>query len=235
MSSSRCPWPHHLHVHPLLGLAGIIGVKSGFTTAAGGCDVLAVIRPVHGRSTLLLAAVTGQMGPWSWRRRASHGLALVNAVQPLIGTSSVLRDGQLVAHVTEAGRTVDAQAAAPVSMLTWPGVQADRIFHPDRHLTDKARRGAAVGTVVVRLGTQQVAVPVRLRQDVPDRHSSSACSESGHWLAANIRTDRCVGNRKSLSDGPWHLRFSSAGGADRSPAEPVGISGRTSRRRRQFC
>ena len=25
---------------PLLGLDGVIGVKSGFTTAAGGCDVL---------------------------------------------------------------------------------------------------------------------------------------------------------------------------------------------------
>ena len=29
---------------PLLGLQGVIGVKSGFTTAAGGCDVLAVVR-----------------------------------------------------------------------------------------------------------------------------------------------------------------------------------------------
>ncbi len=47
---------------PLLGLEGIIGVKSGFTTAAGGCDVLAVVRTVHGEPVLLLAAVTGQQG-----------------------------------------------------------------------------------------------------------------------------------------------------------------------------
>ena len=58
---------------PLLGLAGIIGVKSGFTTAAGGCDVVAVVRPVHGHPTLLLAAVTGRWAPWSWRRRACTG------------------------------------------------------------------------------------------------------------------------------------------------------------------
>ena len=29
---------------PLLGLQGIIGVKSGYTTEAGGCDVLATLR-----------------------------------------------------------------------------------------------------------------------------------------------------------------------------------------------
>jgi D-alanyl-D-alanine carboxypeptidase (penicillin-binding protein 5/6) len=152
---------------PLLGLAGIIGVKSGFTTAAGGCDVVAVVRPVHGHPTLLLAAVTGQMGPVVLAQAGLHGLALVNAVQPLIGTTSVLRSGQLVAHVTEAGRTVEARATSPVTMLTWPGVAATRAFHPDRHLTDQARRGATVGTVVVHLGAQRVAVPVRLRRDVP--------------------------------------------------------------------
>ena len=48
---------------PLLGVDGVIGVKSGFTTAAGGCDVLAAMRTVHGRAVLMLAAVTGQTGP----------------------------------------------------------------------------------------------------------------------------------------------------------------------------
>ncbi len=152
---------------PLLGLAGIIGVKSGFTTAAGGCDVLAVVRRVHGHLTLLLAAVTGQMGPVVLAQAGLHGLALVDAVQRLIGTTSVLRGGQLVARVTEAGRTVDAHAAASVSMLTWPGVKVARTFQPDRRLTDKAQRGATVGTVVLRLGLQHVVVPVRIHQDVP--------------------------------------------------------------------
>ena len=33
---------------PLLGFEGVIGVKSGFTTAAGGCDVVAVMRRCTG-------------------------------------------------------------------------------------------------------------------------------------------------------------------------------------------
>ena len=58
---------------PLLGLHGVIGVKSGFTTAAGGCDVLAVVRTVHGRPVLLLAAVTGQTGADVLAQAGLHG------------------------------------------------------------------------------------------------------------------------------------------------------------------
>lgn len=152
---------------PLIGLQGIIGVKSGFTTAAGGCDVLAVERTVHGRPVLLLAAVTGQTGPEVLAQAGLHGLALVDAVGPLIGTTPVLHGGEVVAHVSEAGRTVGARATASASLLTWPGVTVTRVFQPRHHLTDQAPRGARAGTVVVSLGTQHVVVPVRLQQDVP--------------------------------------------------------------------
>ncbi len=152
---------------PLLGLQGIIGVKSGFTTAAGGCDVLAVVRTVHGKQVLLLAAVTGQQGPVVLAQAGLHGLALVDALGPLIGSTSMVAGHQVAAHVTAAGTSVDARTTSSASMLTWPGVSATRVFRPVRHLSDQARRGAQVGTVVATLGTQRVAVPVRLEQDVP--------------------------------------------------------------------
>jgi D-alanyl-D-alanine carboxypeptidase (penicillin-binding protein 5/6) len=151
---------------PLLGLQGVIGVKSGFTTAAGGNDVLAVRRTVHGRSTLLLAAVTGQQGPNVLGQAGLHGLALVNALAPLVGATALLSEGDVVAHVSSAGQLVDVRAGTSVSMLTWPGVTAHRVFLPVGRLTDKARRGAIVGSVVVTLGMQRVAVPVRLSDDL---------------------------------------------------------------------
>jgi D-alanyl-D-alanine carboxypeptidase (penicillin-binding protein 5/6) len=154
---------------PLLGLDGIIGVKSGYTDAAGGCDVVAVIRPVHGHPTLLLAAVTGQTGPQVLAQAGLHGLALVNAVEPLIGSSTVLGDGVVAAHAIAAGSSVAARTGASVSMLTWPGAHATRVFHPVRHLSARARRGALAGHVVVTLGTQRVVVPVYLTRDVPQR------------------------------------------------------------------
>ncbi len=153
---------------PLLGVQGVIGVKSGFTTAAGGCDVLGVERTVHGKAVLLLAAVTGQTGPVVLAQAALHGLALVDALGPLIGSTAVLAGHQVAAHVSEGGGSgVTARTAAPASVLTWPGVTATRVFVPARHVADQPARGTRVGTVVVTVGTQRVAVPVRLERDVP--------------------------------------------------------------------
>jgi serine-type D-Ala-D-Ala carboxypeptidase (penicillin-binding protein 5/6) len=152
---------------PFLGLQGIIGVKSGFTTAAGGCDVVAVVRIVQGKPVLLLAAVTGQQGPGVLVQAGLHGLALVNALSPLIGSTPVVPGNEVAAHVSAAGSSVDARTTSSASMLTWPGVTATRVFEPARHVTHHARRGTQVGTVVVTLGTQRVTVPVRLERDVP--------------------------------------------------------------------
>ena len=154
---------------PLLGLAGIIGMKSGYTDAAGGCDVVAVIRPVNGHATLLLAAVTGQTGALALDQAGLHGLALVNAVQPFVGTSTVLGKGVVAADVAAAGSSVAARTGASVSMLTWPGAHASRVFQPVHQLSAQARRGALVGNVVVTLGSQRVVVPVYLTRDVPQR------------------------------------------------------------------
>jgi D-alanyl-D-alanine carboxypeptidase (penicillin-binding protein 5/6) len=153
---------------PLLGEDGVVGMKSGFTTAAGACDVLAVVRSIDGRSVLFLSAVTGQQGPLSSLSVVAFGgLAIVNATAPVIGTTTVLHEGQPVAQVTSAGGTVEAVAAAPVALLTSPGVRATQTFLPDRRVSDRARRGSRVGTVEVRLGSQNLLVPARLAQDVP--------------------------------------------------------------------
>jgi serine-type D-Ala-D-Ala carboxypeptidase (penicillin-binding protein 5/6) len=152
---------------PLLGVQGVIGVKSGFTTAAGGGDVLAVQRTVHGKQVLLLAAVTGQTGPVVLAQAGLHALALVDAMSPFIGSTQVLAGNKVVAQVGEAGTTIAARTAAPASVLTWPGITATRVFVPARHVAKQAPRGTAVGNVVVTLGTQRVAVPVRLTRDIP--------------------------------------------------------------------
>jgi len=152
---------------PLLGIQGVIGVKSGFTSAAGGGDVLAVERTVHGKQVLLLSAVTGQTGPVVLAQAGLHALALVDAMSPFIGSTEVLPGNRVVAHVGEAGSSIAARTAAPASLLTWPGVTATRVFVPARHVAKQAPRGTQIGTVVVTLGTQRVEVPVQLDRDIP--------------------------------------------------------------------
>jgi D-alanyl-D-alanine carboxypeptidase (penicillin-binding protein 5/6) len=152
---------------PLLGIQGVIGVKSGFTSQAGGGDVLAVDRTVDGKQVLLLAAVTGQTGPLVLAQAGLHALALVDAMVPFIGSTEVLPQGHLAAHVSEAGTTIAATTVSSASMLTWPGVTATRVFVPARQVPKQARRGTAVGKVVVTLGTQKLLVPVQLDGDIP--------------------------------------------------------------------
>ena len=128
---------------PLLGLQGVIGVKSGFTVAAGGCDVLAVVRTVHGKPTLLLAAVTGQTRPG---RAGAGGTARPGPGRrggPAHRLHQVLPGNQVVAHVSEAGTTVDARTVSSASVLTWPGVTATRVFVPARHIVDQPPPGHA--------------------------------------------------------------------------------------------
>jgi serine-type D-Ala-D-Ala carboxypeptidase (penicillin-binding protein 5/6) len=147
---------------PLLGFQGVMGVKSGFTTAAGGCDVVAVMRQVHGRAVLLLGAVTGQTGPNVLFEAGFMALNLVNHAATSIGLTRVVHAGAVVAHVSVNGHTEPASATSSVDMLTWPGVAASRSLVDGHPVSAGAARGTRVGSVTVALGTQHAVIPVRL-------------------------------------------------------------------------
>jgi serine-type D-Ala-D-Ala carboxypeptidase (penicillin-binding protein 5/6) len=152
---------------PLIGLGGVIGVKSGVTTQAGGCDVLAVMHTVHGVPTLVLSAITGQTGPGVLVTAGLHALDLADTAAKDIGATSGLTRGQVAATVSVGGSSIDARSTSSVTLLTWPGATVTRRFEAAPPLGDQARRGARVGTVIVGLGAQRTAVPVLLTRDVP--------------------------------------------------------------------
>jgi len=51
------------NIVPEIGTGGVIGIKSGYTSDAGGCMVLAANRVIEGRSVLVIVAVLGQPTP----------------------------------------------------------------------------------------------------------------------------------------------------------------------------
>jgi D-alanyl-D-alanine carboxypeptidase (penicillin-binding protein 5/6) len=152
---------------PLLGFQGVIGVKSGFTTAAGGCDVVAVMRSVQGKQTLILTAVTGQTGPNVLATAGFVALNLANHVSTAIGTTTIVRAGQVVAHLSVGGHTVAAAAASSAEVLSWPGVKGDQVLVDGRAIAAGATRGTRVGSVEVALGTQRAVIPVMLQGPLP--------------------------------------------------------------------
>jgi D-alanyl-D-alanine carboxypeptidase (penicillin-binding protein 5/6) len=152
---------------PLLGFDGVIGVKSGFTTAAGGCDVVAIVRQVHGIPALVLGAVTGQTGPDVLVKAGFIALNLADHAAASVGVTTVVHAGQVVAHVSVAGHTVAATAASTAAVLSWPGVSAQQVLVEGRTVHAGAKKGSRVGSALVALGDQHVAVPVVLRQHLP--------------------------------------------------------------------
>ena len=154
---------------PLLGLQGVIGVKSGFTSA--------------GR----------------WRRRARGGPHRAREVGAAVGRGDRAdRPGGAGPGGTArpgAGRCAEPAhrlhpraVGGPGGGPRQPGRQharrhdlvvglhahlarrhATRVFVPARHIANQARRGTRVGTVVVTVGAQRVEVPVRLTGDIPPR------------------------------------------------------------------
>jgi D-alanyl-D-alanine carboxypeptidase (penicillin-binding protein 5/6) len=167
MSSINLPIAGTLSTYtPLLGLQGVLGVKSGFTTAAGGCDVLAVKRVVHGKTVLVITAVTGQTGPNVIDEAGLQALNLANATAKDVGETTVVSPDESSARVSAAGTTQTAKAASGTRMLSWPGVVAHRHFVPGKVLHQGAKSGTVVGTIVVQLGRQRQVIPVRLEHDV---------------------------------------------------------------------
>jgi serine-type D-Ala-D-Ala carboxypeptidase (penicillin-binding protein 5/6) len=155
---------------PILGAFGVVGVKSGFTSAAGGCDVLAFDRVVHGQTVMVLAAVTGQTGigqPDVLLAAGKAALSLAYAASSALGTTSVVRGGGVVARVSAAGHSVSVVAQSTVNVLTWPGVSYHRVVLPTRTVKAGDAMGTRVGSVVVAVGDRHIVVPARLGSDLP--------------------------------------------------------------------
>ncbi len=69
---------------PLIGAANVVGVKSGFTNPAGGCDVMAVKVTVGATTFLSYAVVLGVRGGNSIWIAGEDALALTRSLRPSI-------------------------------------------------------------------------------------------------------------------------------------------------------
>lgn len=69
---------------PLIGTNGVVGVKSGFTNAAGGCDVMAVKMVVGNDVVLTYAVVLGQFGADPLAVAGNSALALTRSLRQSI-------------------------------------------------------------------------------------------------------------------------------------------------------
>jgi D-alanyl-D-alanine carboxypeptidase (penicillin-binding protein 5/6) len=151
---------------PMLGATGVVGVKSGFTTAAGGGDLLAYRTTVGGHTLLSLAAVTSQEGWTVLGFAGREALALAKAASARVLSMTAAPKGTVVARLTSGTRSVAVRTASAASVLVLPGGSIHQAVHL-RALHAGARRGTEVGTATFVFAGQVVSVPVRLAGRLP--------------------------------------------------------------------
>ncbi len=164
---------------PFVGRYGVIGVKSGRTQAAGGCDVMATMMSYEGQPTLVIAVVLGQRGGDLLGPAGAAALSLSQSVTPDRITAIVHR-GAVVGHVSWAGATTQLVVRRGLTLQpSWVALGSDPAPYGYRvtlsPFVKRVRANAQVGQLTIQSGdtffTRSVVVrrgigPATLWQDL---------------------------------------------------------------------
>jgi D-alanyl-D-alanine carboxypeptidase (penicillin-binding protein 5/6) len=149
-----------------VGHHGIIGIKTGSSSAAGGTFVFAARRSIDGRPVTVVGAVLKQEGPSVLAAALAAGERLANAALNAVGSFSVVRAGQTVLRVSApwGSRPVLGTAARAVSYFGVPGTTAVIRTVLSPVLTGGRVRSLTAGerlaTLEVTVGGHTTSVPV---------------------------------------------------------------------------
>ena len=153
---------------PLLGLDDVIGVKSGFTDAAGGCDVLALLHTVDGQRIVVLAAVFGyRTGADVLDPAGLEALSVARSAMKGVHVDEVVRAGQRIGTVSAGGYSVPVVAGGSAAVVGWPGQQVTETFTLTKRPRSGARRGSVVGSLTIGRDGQSRQVSVRTARRLP--------------------------------------------------------------------
>ena len=151
------------------GNPAVVGVKSGFTDAAGGGDVLALKQNVGGHSVIVLAAVTGQETADVLATAGLAAFILAQAAGSRVVVTSTLPIGTVVGTAQVLGKSVPAVTTGTGSLVAWPGERLRQATITVGHPYAGASAGTPLGYVTYSIGTQRLAALVRTTAMLPAR------------------------------------------------------------------
>ena len=147
----------------LLGVDGVVGIKTGTLDAAGACLLFAADQVVDGVATTVVGVVLGGADHRSLDRDVQ---ALLTSVAARTVTVTPVRAGDVLAtYETPWGGRATAVASEDATATVWGDAEARAVTDvgPVRDGAD----GDVVGEVVVEVGDETVTVPLRLDGDLP--------------------------------------------------------------------
>ena len=144
------------NVNASIGHDGIVGVKTGSSSQAGGCLAFAAIRTVAGSPVTIVGVV---LGVRATAARPSELGGVIAASENLLASigrdlehAQVIRPGAVLGKVSSAwGAGPAAVAATGVSVTAWPGTPVTVTVRP-RPLAHAIRAGQPVAQATVTIG-----------------------------------------------------------------------------------
>ncbi|MFE4605992.1 D-alanyl-D-alanine carboxypeptidase, partial [Kitasatospora indigofera] len=148
---------------------GIIGVKTGSSTPAGGCLMWAAVKDIGGVRRMILGVTLGQPGT------ATEGILKavqtvsakqIAAAQGALTGQTLAKQGDVVGFVDDGlGGKVPVVATKDVTVAGWDGITATLALEPAT-VGHTAKAGTQVGVLKAGVGDGRVEVPVALKSDL---------------------------------------------------------------------
>lgn len=155
----------------LVPMYGVVGIKTGSTTKAGGNLLFAAEKVVDGKKQLIIGAVFGQHAPPILDTATARSKDLILRTQELLTSKPVVKKGDVVGHVDDGlGSTTPVVATKDIPAVGWPGLTVKLALDDGgKALPHEAKAGTKVGVLSVGDGTgDAVEVPVALQRDLAE-------------------------------------------------------------------
>ncbi|WP_405767125.1 D-alanyl-D-alanine carboxypeptidase [Actinacidiphila glaucinigra] len=148
----------------LSGYNGIVGIKTGTSTKAGGNLLFAAYRTIGGTRQLIVGAMLDQQKAPIIDTVLSRSHTLIDGTRDALTSASIIKKGDVVGYVDDGlgGRT-PVVAGKDVTAIGWAGLKVDISVEAGKAgLPHTANAGDQVGELVVGKGDSMVRVPVLL-------------------------------------------------------------------------
>ncbi|MGW3629212.1 D-alanyl-D-alanine carboxypeptidase family protein [Streptomyces sp. NPDC005122] len=160
----------------LVKQVGVIGLKTGSSTPAGGNLVWAATKTVNGKQQTIYGAVLGQNAGtgkvWdSLQLALTNSQKLIDKVQKGLTSATVVKKGDVVGYVDDqlGGRT-PVVATKNMTAVGWPGLKTKlSIGEGGQAVPHTGKAGETVGVLTVGDGSSRaVKIPVALQKDLAE-------------------------------------------------------------------
>ena len=156
----------------LLGKKGIIGIKTGSTSQAGGCFLFAAEQQLAGRPITVVGAVLHQLAgapqPAMIAAAFNATTRLLASSRPVLVRRAAIRRGATLGWVkAQWAAPVALRAASSASLVDWPGLPIRITVATAPRVSVPVSAGDRVGTATVAAGEQRSTVALLAAGGVP--------------------------------------------------------------------